>query len=100
MLIDFLLDEEGDLLLTSEDDLAVGVADEQAVGLLLMSEKGAVKQDVVAGLNLLNYLHAEHAPKVELERELLIQLAYDGFVADTVEVETLDNIQITGQYVL
>ena len=96
---DFLLDDTGDLLIKN-GDFVQGNADEQTIMLLLATEKGSIKQDVLAGFGLVNYIDAEFTPilRTALERELQIQLEYDGFQVENLETQCLDELKIEGHY--
>lgn len=74
-MLDFLLDETGDLAIEN-GDLVVGNAENQNKALLLKLPKGAIKEKPTATVGLSNYLEGENPG--EMLREIRTRFSEDG----------------------
>lgn len=73
---DILLDQDYDLLIT-DGDLKVGDANHQHQAILILTEKGSIKQSPDVGVGIYNYI-LDDASVQELHAEIQKQLELDG----------------------
>ncbi|MCT4698087.1 hypothetical protein [Tenacibaculum haliotis] len=76
-MVDFLLDENGDLAIEN-GDFVLGETDQQNVELLLFSNKGEFKEFPLVGFGAINYIKS-NVSEIEFKRDLKIQLEYIGY---------------------
>jgi hypothetical protein len=76
-MIDLLLDTaSNDLLIDATGNLKIGNSDQQHQALLLLLDKGSLKENPDAGVGAFKYLEAEQA--AAFLREVRMQFANDG----------------------
>lgn len=76
-MVDFILDENGDLAIEN-GDFVLGEADQQNVELLLFSNKGEFKEFPLVGFGAINYIKS-NVSEIEFKRDLKIQLEYISY---------------------
>jgi hypothetical protein len=92
--IDFVLDAFFDLKIEN-GDIAVANSNQQDIELILMLEKGELKQHPLLGVGLTKYLKSPKNNTSQLEREVRVNLELDGFKVNDVDfVNGLENIDI------
>ena len=77
-------------------DLVMGESSEQHVEHLLLAQKGEYKQFPLTGVGILNYLNAPlgSVRRLELEREIRLQLEADGVRNAAVKVTPEGRVEI------
>jgi len=87
-MIDILLDPaNNDLLLDAAGNIKLGNSDEQHQALLLLFDKGSLKENPDAGVGAFKYLEAEQPE--EFLREVRMQFTMDGM--DVTQIVFEDN---------
>jgi len=85
-MIDLLLDTtDNDLLFDADGNFTTGTSDQQHQVLLLLLDKGSLKENPDAGVGAFKYLEAEQ--KGDFLRELRIQFSNDGMQVRKVAFE-------------
>jgi len=99
MATDILIGSNGDLAYTG-GDFVIGLADEQHAGDLCVANKGEYKQSPTTGVGIINFFHGPFSPGVreKLAREIQLQLEVDGMIRPDVQVSTIGEITIKGNY--
>jgi hypothetical protein len=83
---DILLDASGELLIRN-GDFVVGPSDKQSINSILTAFPGWWKQFPTVGVGMSNYINAK-GKNAEIQRNIKLQLESDGFVLDTIILET------------
>ncbi len=98
MAIDYLHTTEHDLMI-KDGDFVTGFSDEQHIEVLLLAWKGEVKEFPLAGVGIRNYGLApwNYTLMKKLEKNISIQLKYDGAQKPVVRVEK-DKIKVDATY--
>lgn len=99
MATDILIGTDGDLAYTG-GDMIVGLSDEQHTEDVLISKKGEYKQSPAVGVGIINYFHATFSAKVreKLRRDIQLQVELDGMIRPDVQVTSVGEITIKGNY--
>ncbi|OQP45897.1 hypothetical protein A4H97_32160 [Niastella yeongjuensis] len=85
-MIDILLDPaSNDLLLDAAGNVKIGNSDEQHQALLLLFDKGSLKENPDAGVGAFKYIEAEQPE--ELLREVRMQFTMDGMEINQIVFE-------------
>ena len=85
-MIDILLDPaNNDLLLDAAGNIKLGNSDEQHQALLLLFDKGSLKENPDAGVGAFKYLEAEQPE--EFLREVRMQFTMDGMDVNQIVFE-------------
>ena len=92
---DLVKDTDGDLNIV-DDDLCIGISDQQHQQDLIMTEKGAIKQFMDAGVGAVKFLEAEDPGN--LLREISLQFTADGMQVDEVKILPDGKISVTANY--
>jgi len=93
---DILLDSDNDLLL-SQGDFVSGDATAQSVGLVLLFQKGELRESPLLGVGLVNWLLSEGS-LVGLKHEVAKQFAADGGTLRTLRIQDGGQIEIDVVY--
>ena len=83
-MVDFLINDNGELIIQN-GDFATGTSDGQQQKLLLICEKGSIKEYPVTGVGAFRFLEGEDA--AELLRQINIQFTGDGMNVNSLKVE-------------
>lgn len=92
---DILLNDDYDLLTTNDGDLSVGESTLQNQMLLLMCNKGELKQYPDRGVGVSNYIETEN--NGSLSREIHSEFVRDGMKIISIKVN-LPNINVEAEY--
>lgn len=85
-MIDILLDpDNNDLLLDASGNIKIGNSDEQHQALLLLFDKGSLKENPDTGVGAFKYLEAEQPE--EFLREVRMQFTMDGMEINQIVFE-------------
>lgn len=85
-MIDILLDpDKNDLLLDESGNIKIGNSDQQHQALLLIFDKGSLKENPAAGVGAFKHLEAEHASA--FLREVRMQFSMDGMKINKIAFE-------------
>lgn len=90
-----LITENQELKVTN-GDLAVEDSGQQHVEMLLISNKGDWKNSPLTGVGITSYMNAPESPsqRRRLDKEIRLQLRFDGIPFAKVEVSSFDSIYI------
>lgn len=91
---DFLLGEDGDLAVFN-GDFRIGDSTLQNQQLLLLLQKGEIKEAPISGVGAANYLHDEN--KDELYREIRREFVRDGMKVHEIQLNK-NNVVIRADY--
>lgn len=93
---DFLLDADGDLDLTGAD-LNIGVSDLQQQELIIISQKGALKDFPERGVGIENYINESEIE--EMVTEVKAEFTNDGMAVEKINYNEADgNLDYTANY--
>lgn len=92
MIEDIALDEDGDLLMTS--DFVIEASDEMHIEHILKSFKSEWKESVLVGvgLNASIKMPTTETKVLDLKKEIKLQLEYDDYRVNGIDLTNLENI--------
>jgi hypothetical protein len=93
---DFLLDTDGDLLLDTNGDFVLGESTTQHQQLLIMTTKGAWKENPLVGVGAMQYL--ENEDNAGLLNEIRKQFTTDGMTVTKIAYEVTGKLLINAAY--
>ena len=93
---DILLSDNNELIIV-DGDFSCGESSQQEVGLIVASNQGDWKQDVMVGVEIYKSINASTTAsnKNSLVKRIKSQLEYDGFESININSTDLKNIQIS-----
>ncbi|MDN3671514.1 hypothetical protein QWY99_22185 [Flavobacterium branchiarum] len=92
---DFLLDDDFDLLVT-DGDLVVGESTAQHQKMLILIEKGELKDVPMRGVGAQRYLE-DDSPE-NLAREIRLEFSFDGMTVNKIQIASDLTIEIDAKY--
>jgi hypothetical protein len=86
MLKDWLTN--GNNMLIKDGDFVIGEAEEEYIENILIAEKGNYRQFPLVGVGIKNFINAAMTPQelTKLKREIAIQLEYDGYKINSINI--------------
>lgn len=97
---DILIDTATGDLLIKDGDFVIGESTKQHMNDLMVSQKGNYKLDPLIGVALRDFLLEDNNYSEDLKREIMEQYEADGINIQQMNLNSPDDIIVTGEYSL